>query len=186
MVEANPVFAAPGDMEWAAADTVAVAVVTPEDVAKEEQEKADKEAAEREAAERAEREAVANRSYERQEPASVAVPTAHFSGILGVASQYLGTPYVFGGTSPAGFDCSGYVQYVYAQAGVQLPRTAAAQAMVGTQIPASQAQPGDLVYFPSGHIGIYAGNGQIMHAPYPGRSVELVPLWNEYYQFVRL
>lgn len=185
LLPANPTLVAPTGLAWGIADEISVEVVSPEEVAKleaEEKEKAEAEArrVEEERAQ-AQREEAANRAHERE----AIVPPANYSGVLGIGSQYLGTPYVYGGTSPAGFDCSGFVQYVYAQAGKSLPRTAAAQAAVGTVIPASQAQPGDLVYFPAGHIGIYAGNGMIMHAPYPGRSVEVVPLWNQYYQFVR-
>lgn len=97
------------------------------------------------------------------------------SGVVGIAAQYLGVPYVWGGTTPAGFDCSGLVQYVFRQAGVSLPRTSQAQGSVGTSIPLSQAQPGDLLFWGSAgsyyHVAIYAGNGQYIHAPAPGQSV---------------
>ncbi|WP_349828860.1 NlpC/P60 family protein [Brevibacterium litoralis] len=73
--------------------------------------------------------------------------------ILATARSYIGTPYVWGGTSPSGWDCSGMVQYIYAQYGVDLPRNSAAQASAGVQISESEARPGDLVYVP-GHIGI--------------------------------
>jgi hypothetical protein len=101
------------------------------------------------------------------------------------ASQFEGTPYVWGGTSPNGFDCSGLTQYVYAQLGVQLPRTSEMQATVGTPVSSlAAAQPGDLVFFAGsdgtasspGHVGIYAGNGEMIDAPHTGSSVEVQPV----------
>lgn len=83
--------------------------------------------------------------------------------ILATARSYIGTPYRFGGTTPSGWDCSGFVAYVYAQHGINLPRTAGAQAAVGRVIPRSEARPGDLVYKP-GHIGIYAGGNKFVDA----------------------
>ncbi|BDR59605.1 NlpC/P60 family protein [Xylocopilactobacillus apicola] len=97
------------------------------------------------------------------------------TGVVGLAAQYLGVPYVWGGTTPAGFDCSGLVQYVFRQAGVSLPRTTYAQVNCGTAVPMSQIQPGDLLFWGSGsncyHVAIYAGGGQYIHAPAPGQSV---------------
>lgn len=95
--------------------------------------------------------------------------------ILKTAYQYLGVPYVWGGTTPSGFDCSGFVQYVYRQHGIYLPRTTYSQVNCGTPVSYSNAMPGDLLHFP-GHIGIYIGNGQMIHAPRPGRSVEIAPV----------
>ncbi|NHN55610.1 C40 family peptidase [Calidifontibacter sp. DB0510] len=93
--------------------------------------------------------------------------------------QYLGVPYVYGGTTPAGFDCSGLIQYVYRQAGISVPRTATAQYYAATKV--STPQPGDLVFFGSSsyvsHIGIYAGNGRMIAAPYPGQAVRLQQIW---------
>ena len=87
--------------------------------------------------------------------------------ILSESMQYLGVPYVFGGTSPSGFDCSGYVQYVFAHAGVHLPRTADVQYEVGS--PVGEMMPGDLVFFSTyalgaSHVGIYLGDRQFIHA----------------------
>lgn len=97
------------------------------------------------------------------------------TGVLGIAEQYLGVPYQWGGTTPAGFDCSGFVQYVFAKAGVSLPRTTTEQETVGTVIPVSQAQPGDLLFWgargSSYHVAIYMGNGRYINAPAPGQSV---------------
>jgi hypothetical protein len=98
------------------------------------------------------------------------------SPAVDVAQQYLGVPYVWGGESPAGFDCSGLVQYVYGQLGVDLPRTAADQAQVGQPVASlADARPGDLLAFhdPVDHIGIYAGNGLMVVAPKTGDVVKV-------------
>lgn len=92
-------------------------------------------------------------------------------GVLGIAASYVGHPYVLGGTTPAGFDCSGYTSYVFRQVGISLPRTAAAQQSYAT--PVSNPQPGDLVFwgYPAYHVGIYAGNGMVYDAGNPGTGV---------------
>jgi cell wall-associated NlpC family hydrolase len=102
-----------------------------------------------------------------------AAPTASHSGsaVLSVASRYLGVPYVWGGTTPRGFDCSGFTKYVYGVLGKELPRTVAQQRAAVRIIPRSQAQPGDLVIFGDSHIGIYAGGGMMYDAPHRGMSV---------------
>jgi soluble lytic murein transglycosylase-like protein len=109
---------------------------------------------------------------------SVATTTsAPASDVVGVAESQLGTPYVFGGSAPGGFDCSGLVQWSYKQLGVDLPRTAAEQGRTGTAVSPADARPGDLVYFdkagPVDHIGIYAGNGTWVVAPHTGAQVRL-------------
>jgi cell wall-associated NlpC family hydrolase len=93
------------------------------------------------------------------------------SSIVNIAKQYIGVPYVYGGASPSGFDCSGLTSYVYAQAGISIPRTASAQQSAAT--PVSNPQPGDLVFFgyPAYHVGIYVGNGMMIDSPKPGTSV---------------
>jgi cell wall-associated NlpC family hydrolase len=112
-------------------------------------------------------------------PSGGAVPSrlpAGSSPAVDVAQRYLGVPYVWGGGSPSGFDCSGLVQYVYGQLGVDLPRTAAEQARVGQPVASlAEARPGDLVAFndPVDHIGIYAGNGLMVVAPKTGDSVKI-------------
>ena len=94
------------------------------------------------------------------------------SAIVNIARQYIGTPYVYGGASPAGFDCSGLTQYVFGRAGISIPRTASAQQSAAT--PVSSPQPGDLVFFgyPAWHVGIYVGNGMMIDSPKPGTTVQ--------------
>ncbi|KRE58916.1 hypothetical protein ASG70_16885 [Phycicoccus sp. Soil748] len=118
---------------------------------------------------------VASRSTQRTAPV-VSKPAV--GGILGIAAQYAGIMYVYGGTTPAGFDCSGYTQYVFRQAGISLPRTAEAQRQATT--PVSNPQPGDLVFFgsPAYHVGIYAGNGMMWDSPRTGKAVALRSIWS--------
>jgi peptidoglycan DL-endopeptidase CwlO len=104
----------------------------------------------------------------------VAAPPAQYGGVVGIAMQYLGTPYVYGGASPSGFDCSGFVMYVYGQVGVSLPHNAAAQYGYGTPVSRSQLQPGDLVFFDGlGHNGIYTGGNSFIHSPHTGDVVKI-------------
>jgi peptidoglycan DL-endopeptidase CwlO len=116
-------------------------------------------------------------------PEGVSVaPPARYGGAVGVAMQYLGTPYVWGGSSPGGFDCSGLVMYVYAQVGVYLPHNAAAQYNYGTPVSRDELQPGDLVFFDGlGHVGIYIGGGQFIHAPHTGDVVKISSLSDSWY-----
>jgi cell wall-associated NlpC family hydrolase len=106
-----------------------------------------------------------------------AAPPSRYGGVVGIAMRYLGTPYVYGGASPSGFDCSGFVMYVYAQIGVSLPHNAAAQYGYGTPVSRSQLQPGDLVFFNGlGHDGIYIGGGSFIHSPHTGDVVKISSL----------
>jgi cell wall-associated NlpC family hydrolase len=107
-------------------------------------------------------------------PATYAPPPSKYGGVVGIAMQYLGTPYVYGGASPGGFDCSGFVMYVFAQIGVSLPHNAAAQYGYGMPVSRDQLQPGDLVFFNGlGHNGIYIGGGQFIHSPHTGDVVKI-------------
>jgi peptidoglycan DL-endopeptidase CwlO len=104
-------------------------------------------------------------------------PPSRYGGVVGIAMRYLGTPYVYGGASPGGFDCSGFIMYVYGQIGVSLPHNAAMQYGYGTPVDRSQLQPGDLVFFNGlGHAGIYIGGGQFIHSPHTGDVVKISSL----------
>jgi hypothetical protein len=109
---------------------------------------------------------------------SYPAPTASSSAVIPTAEHYLGTPYKWGGSTPSGFDCSGYVQYVFAKHGVNLPRTSRAQAYAGTRVALDERslRSGDLIMFadygePISHVAIYAGNDRIIHSTRSGGGV---------------
>ena len=109
-------------------------------------------------------------------------PDARYGGVVGIAMQYLGVPYVWGGASPSGFDCSGFSMYVFAKIGVSLPHHAASQYGMGTPVSKDQLQAGDLVFFNGlGHMGIYMGGGQFIHAPHSGDVVKISSLSDSWY-----
>jgi cell wall-associated NlpC family hydrolase len=113
---------------------------------------------------------------------AAAPPPSRHGGVVGIAMQFLGTPYVWGGSSPGGFDCSGFVMYVYAQVGISLPHNAAAQYGYGSAVSRDQLQPGDLVFFDGlGHNGIYIGGGQFIHSPHTGDVVKISSLSDSWY-----
>ncbi|HEY5169734.1 MAG TPA: C40 family peptidase, partial [Thermoleophilia bacterium] len=97
------------------------------------------------------------------------------SSVVGIAQRYLGVPYVYGGASPSGFDCSGLTMYCYAQVGVGLSHGATDQQHASTPVPLNALQPGDLVFFGNAsysyHVGIYVGGGSMIHAPHTGAVV---------------
>lgn len=103
---------------------------------------------------------------------------ASSNGIVAYASNFLGTPYQWGGNGPNRFDCSGFTTYVYGHFGVGLPRVASDQQGVGTAVSRDQLQPGDLVFFgaPAHHVGIYVGDGCYIHAPRTGDVIKISPL----------
>ena len=114
------------------------------------------------------------------EGSTVAPPSVH-GGVVGIAMRYLGVPYVWGGSTPRGFDCSGFVSYVFAQIGVSLPHSSYSQFGMGTAVSISQLQPGDLVFFTgASHVGIYIGGGQFIHAPHTGDVVKISSLSGYY------
>jgi cell wall-associated NlpC family hydrolase len=114
------------------------------------------------------------------EGSTVAPPNVH-GGVVGVAMQYLGVPYVWGGASPSGFDCSGLVMYAFAKVGISLPHSSYAQFGMGTPVSIGQLQPGDLVFFSgASHVGIYIGGGQFIHAPHTGDVVKISSLSGYY------
>jgi cell wall-associated NlpC family hydrolase len=98
------------------------------------------------------------------------------------ARHLLGVPYAYGGTSPAtGFDCSGFVRFVYHHLGVQLPHSSYADYNLGRRVSRGALRPGDLVFFDSlGHVGLYVGNGRFIHAPHSGTRVEIDSLTGWY------
>lgn len=154
-----------------------------------EQQLADKKAEAERAAAAAQMEAYAS-SYDGPSAADYLAnppyPNFSLAQVFSVAQKYIGTPYVYGGDTPAGFDCSGYVMFVYAQFGISLPHSASAQGAMGTRISIQDAQPGDVVIMLGGaHDGFYAGNGNILDAPDVGRTISERPIWTDDYYIVR-
>ncbi len=105
--------------------------------------------------------------------------------VVEYSKNYIGTPYVSGGSSPSGFDCSGFTSYVFKQFGVSLPRTSASQATVGTPVSRAELIPGDLVFFNTyggiSHVGIYVGDDNFIHSTVPGDIVRISSLDSAYY-----
>ena len=119
-------------------------------------------------------------------PASNPVPqSVAGNAVLEIAARYVGVPYVGGGTTPSGFDCSGFTSYVYAQLGITLPRTSSAQRYAGQVVSRADALPGDLIWSP-GHIGIYAGGNQQIDAPRPGKTIQFRSIWQSSPIFIRV
>ena len=112
-----------------------------------------------------------------------AMSAAQLTAALNAALSRRGLPYVWGAAGPSSFDCSGLVEWSFAQAGVRMPRVAADQARTGPSVPVSQLQPGDLLFYHTdptdpgyiSHVAIYLGNGKMIQAPQPGQNVEVVP-----------
>jgi cell wall-associated NlpC family hydrolase len=126
----------------------------------------------------------ADSSIEAESPevATSAAPAAQYGGVVGIAMQFLGVPYRWGGADPSGFDCSGFSMYVYGKLGVSLPHHAASQYGMGTAVSKDQLAPGDLVFFNGlGHMGIYIGGGQFIHAPHTGDVVKISNLSDSWY-----
>jgi cell wall-associated NlpC family hydrolase len=131
--------------------------------------------------------AAENEAYQAERAAEAEAEAAaqRGSAVVSIAMRYLGVPYVWGGTTPAGFDCSGFTSYVYAQVGIDLPRTSSAQRYAGTVVSWSEAQPGDMIWTP-GHIAIYAGDGMQIEAPVPGKSIRYTSIWQSSPTFIRV
>ena len=164
--------------EQAAAEQAAAEQAQAEQAAAE-QAAAEQAAAEQAAAEQAQAAPAVSTEDEAAEstavPASSAVPQGVGSDAVAIGSNYLGTPYAWGGGAPGGFDCSGFVSYVYAQMGISLPHQSGDILNSGTVISASEARPGDILWWP-GHVGIYAGDGQVLHST-PGPGVSITNIW---------
>jgi peptidoglycan DL-endopeptidase CwlO len=110
---------------------------------------------------------------------------------VAVAQRYRGVPYVAGGTTPRGFDCSGYTRFVFSRMGISIPRVSRDQYRAAKPIARSAAVPGDLVFFYSGsgriyHVSIYAGSGYVWHSPYPGKRVGKERIWSSKVKFARV
>ncbi|WP_405822499.1 NlpC/P60 family protein [Streptomyces sp. NBC_00838] len=120
----------------------------------------------------------ADRSRSQGATAAMAAPGARAAAAISYARGAIGKPYVWGATGPDGFDCSGLTQAAWRAAGVSLPRTTYTQINAGQRVSRSQLAPGDLVFFYSGisHVGLYVGDGQMIHAPRPGAGVRLAPI----------
>lgn len=115
----------------------------------------------------------------KRRPVQRALSRSHL--LLVIARQYLGVRYVWGGSTPRGFDCSGYTRWVYAKVGINLPRTARSQAWEGYRV--TEPRIGDLVFWhqPATHVGIYVGRGLFIAAPHTGTSVRIAPLYGDPY-----
>jgi peptidoglycan DL-endopeptidase CwlO len=125
--------------------------------------------------------AVVGASASTPEGATV-IPPSNSGGAVGVALGEQGVPYVWGGASPSGFDCSGLVMYAYSRVGVSLPHSSYAQYGMGVAVPRDQLQPGDLVFFDGlGHVGMYIGGGMFVHAPHTGTVVQVASLDSSWY-----
>lgn len=117
---------------------------------------------------------------------STSVPgAASGSAVIAIASRYVGVPYVYGGSTPSGFDCSGFTSYVYRQLGVSLSHSSSAQRGAGTVVSRAAAKPGDLIWTP-GHVAIYAGGNMMIDAPRPGKTIQFRPIWQSNPTFIRV
>lgn len=112
-------------------------------------------------------------------------PNFDLAQVAQVALQYQGVPYVYGGSTPAGFDCSGFVAYVYAQFGISLPHSVSGSAAAGTAIATEAALPGDIVILP-GHSGIYLGGGMFIDSATEGTTISVRPIYDSNYYIVRI
>jgi cell wall-associated NlpC family hydrolase len=110
--------------------------------------------------------------------------------VMRTGNSLKGTPYRYGGSTPRGFDCSGFTMYVYRKAGVKLTHSATAQMRKARTISKKSVRKGDLVFFRSGsrayHVGIYAGKGRVLHSPRPGTSVKVQKIWTKRVSYGRV
>lgn len=153
-------------------------------IAEEEAKKRAQEAAKKKSAEEASK--AVSKSSSASKSVSNAPASSKGQAIVNEAKKYLGIKYVYGGSTPKGFDCSGLVKYVCAKNGISLSRTSAAQSKQGVTVSKSNLQPGDLLFFAKSgrvhHVGIYIGNGQMIHAPHTGSYVKVDSINTAYRQ----
>ena len=144
--------------------------------------------AEAEAAAEAKAAAEAEAAVEAEAEAAVTV-SAGSAGIgqqaVNLALEYVGVPYVWGGASPSGFDCSGLIQYVYSKLGISLPHSSSAMSTIGYQVSAAAARPGDIVWTP-GHVSLYAGGGMVVEAQQQGTPVQYGQMWQNSAVYIRV
>ena len=112
-------------------------------------------------------------------------PSIDGNKVLEIAAKYVGVPYRLGGTTPSGFDCSGFVKYVYAQVGITLPRSSEDYRYIGKRVRRSDARAGDILVS-NGHVAIYAGGSLEIDAPRPGKTIQFREIWQSSYIVVRV
>lgn len=183
-VTTNAALDVSGDVQWSA-DSSAQAGVSVEKKAEPapaatpavDTTKDKAEAEETPAATQNESESESSSSTTTQAETPAPAASASASSVAALAMQYVGVPYVWGGSSPSGFDCSGLVSYVYAQFGVSLPHQSEGIRAAGTVVSASEARPGDVVWWP-GHVGIYMGNGMMVDAANESLGVQYAAVYS--------